>query len=266
MHFAGLIACIRESNKVSVSEAIKIMLEKGIIQKLEETEHGDIVAADDKVAIGHLRFSHLPQPYMGDPSRAKIFLLYGSPSVLNNHDGVSHRDFNRDHKEFIFNSYDLDSSENKAKKYPLYALDPTFKKYPIYIWWRNHLDHLITESGLASEIVSERLFAAQYFSYFLENPDANDIPILKSQKYMFNLIEEAITAKKMIVILNKRRKWYSETVNLETYRKEKCRDTDGNEYSRVIQLNFPLGTNLTRGNMGPGDFDRILKILRGEQI
>jgi len=226
-------------------------------KKLDETKDGSIVADEDKTAIGHLRFSHLPQPYMGDPSRAKIFMLYGSPSVPDDMGGLSQSDFNRDHKKFILNSLDFDSSENRKKDYPLYALDPAFEKYSIYKWWSNRLRHLITKSGLASKIVSEKLFVAQYFPYFLENPDVNDIPILKSQKYIFNLVEEAIEAEKTILIVNNRNEWYNAIANLTTYRK----DTEGKEYSRVIHLVVPVGANLTRDTIEPGGFDRILRLL-----
>ena len=40
VHLAGLLAGIRKKNKVSISEAIRIMLSKGIIQKLEDLETG----------------------------------------------------------------------------------------------------------------------------------------------------------------------------------------------------------------------------------
>jgi hypothetical protein len=46
VHLAGLIASIRKSNKVGISEAMKIMLEKGIIQKLEDLETGYYLESD----------------------------------------------------------------------------------------------------------------------------------------------------------------------------------------------------------------------------
>jgi len=50
VHLAGLIACIRKSNNVSISEAIKIMLERGIIQKLEDLETGYYLESDGYLA------------------------------------------------------------------------------------------------------------------------------------------------------------------------------------------------------------------------
>jgi len=45
-HLAGLLANIRENNKVSISEAVKIMLSNGIIQKLEDLETGYYLESD----------------------------------------------------------------------------------------------------------------------------------------------------------------------------------------------------------------------------
>lgn len=226
-------------------------------KKLEETKDGSLVAADDKAAIGHLQFSHLPQPYMGDSKRAKIFLLYGNPSIPDNRGGLSQENFNRDHKKVILDSYDLDSSENLKKDYPLYALNPAFEKYSIYKWWHHHLNHLITESRLTPKIISEKLFAAQYFPYFPKNIDAiKNIPILKSQEYVFSLVKEAMKAEKIILIMNKRREWYDIKKGVKGLK----------EYNNVIQLKVPLGTNLARKTIEPGGFDRVLRILKGESL
>ncbi|GBU26481.1 hypothetical protein R83H12_03179 [Fibrobacteria bacterium R8-3-H12] len=46
VHFAGLIASIRKSGNVSISEAIRIMLERGIIEKLEDLETGYYLESD----------------------------------------------------------------------------------------------------------------------------------------------------------------------------------------------------------------------------
>jgi len=46
VHLAGLLASIRKNNKISISGAVKIMLEKGIIQKLEDLETGYYLESD----------------------------------------------------------------------------------------------------------------------------------------------------------------------------------------------------------------------------
>jgi len=46
IHLAGLLASIRKSHKVGISDAVKIMLEKDIIQKLEDLETGYYLESD----------------------------------------------------------------------------------------------------------------------------------------------------------------------------------------------------------------------------
>ena len=45
-HLGNLLASIREKNNVSISEALKIMLDKGIIQDLEDLETGYYLEGD----------------------------------------------------------------------------------------------------------------------------------------------------------------------------------------------------------------------------
>jgi hypothetical protein len=46
VHLAGLLSYIRENNKISISEAVKVMLSDGIIQKLEDLETGYYLESD----------------------------------------------------------------------------------------------------------------------------------------------------------------------------------------------------------------------------
>ena len=45
-HLAGLLASVRESNRVNISKAVEILLTKGIIQKLEDLETGYYLESD----------------------------------------------------------------------------------------------------------------------------------------------------------------------------------------------------------------------------
>ena len=45
-HLAGLLASIRKNTNASFSEAVKMMLSKGIIQKLEDLETGYYLESD----------------------------------------------------------------------------------------------------------------------------------------------------------------------------------------------------------------------------
>ena len=211
----------------------------------------EYIADCDKEAIGklppnrvrNLQFNYLPQPYMGDPEQAEIFLLNGNPNAPDTNElgELSQKKFNEDYKEYI-----LCSLENRVKDYPLYALNPIFKRYSIHKWWYGHLRLLIELRGV--ETVSKKLFAAEYFPYFSDNfNDIINIPTLESQKHTFSLIEKAMKAEKMVVIMRAKRRWYSSVHGLE-------------KYKRLIVLNSPTNPCLTPKNMNmkPEDFDRIL--------
>ena len=46
VHLGGLLAAIRKSNKVGMSEAVRILLSAGIIRKLEDLETGYYLESD----------------------------------------------------------------------------------------------------------------------------------------------------------------------------------------------------------------------------
>ena len=46
IHLAGLLASIRNNKNVSISEAVRMMLSDGIIQKLEDIETGYYLESD----------------------------------------------------------------------------------------------------------------------------------------------------------------------------------------------------------------------------
>jgi hypothetical protein len=211
-----------------------------------------------------IEFNYLPQPYMGDPEQAEIFLLNGNPDAKDDPTVLSHKEFNEKHKKYI-----LISLENRVKDYPLYALNPQFKCYYIHKWWYEHLHFLWDDKKSRTDLqtASKKVFAAEYFPYFSKNlSDTNNIPILESQKYTFSLVEEAIKAEKFIVIMRAKDKWHDSVKGLKKYSNKKYKDADGKEYSRVIELrtkngNRPQRVWVSRENMNSEDFDRILNLL-----
>jgi len=190
-----------------------------------------------------LQLEYLPQPYMGDPTRAKIFLLNGNPNAPDGKTApkFQHRKFNEKYRETILNSL-----ENKVKDYPLYALNPDFKEYSIYKWWYPRLKALIEECGI--ETVSRDLFVAEYFPYFSDRFRYTNGIYPESQKYIFNLIKEAMEAGKTIIIMRAKNKWYDFVKGLKKYR-------------HVMELKNPRCTYISHGNMKRGDFDKILSLL-----
>ena len=193
-----------------------------------------------------LQLEYLPQPYMGDPTRAKIFLLNGNPNAPDGKTApkFQHRKFNEKYRETILNSL-----ENKVKDYPLYALNPDFKEYSIYKWWYSRLKALIDEIDI--ETVSRNLFVAEYFPYFSNNlSDADGISV-PSQKYTFSLIEKAMEAGKTIIIMRAKDKWDDPEKGVKGLKKHR----------HVMELKNPRCTYISPENMKRGDFDKILSLL-----
>jgi len=265
----------------------------------------DDIASCDEGAIDLskktlLQFKYLPQPYMGDPEQAEIFLLNGNPDAKNKHGILSHKKFNEKYKEAILES--LDDPEKKEREYPLYALNREYIGYYISYWWRGLLHSLIENEDTLTEEeekvekifqnISKKIFAAELFPYFSNNkkdiyesipilkPKKCETQYLKSQKYTFDLIEKAIDNNKMIIIMRFEDEWYKAVKGLKKYSKKIFKDKDkkNKEYIRVSVLNSYRNPQLSRTQMTPdiskhperklseGNFDRILKILKGETL
>jgi len=274
------------------------------IDKYGKETIGHIAKCDEK-AIDlskktPLQFKYLPQPYMGDPEQAEIFLLNGNPDAKPKPGILTHKQFNEKYKEVI-----LDSLEHNITDYPLYALNPEYIGYYISYWWRNFLHSLIeNESNLDEEEtekkeeenfknISKKLFDAEYFPYFSDEKkdmyESIHIPIprpkknhktqyLESQEYTFYLIEKAIERNKMIVIMRFEDEWCEAVKSLKEYRKKIFKDGDNKEYIRVSVLNSYRNPRFSEKQMTPdiikhperklseGNFKRILKILKGETL
>ena len=203
-----------------------------------------------------IEFNYLPQPYMGDPEQAEIFLLNGNPDAKEGPTVLSHEEFNNDHKGDI-----LRSLKNMEEEYPLYALNPHFNDYYIQKWWNKKLCHLWKDAKSQKDIqtaiqtVSKKVFVAEYFPYFSKNfNDVKDIE-LDSQRYTFSLVKEAMDAGKKIIIMRAKKMWcnamkkFYDIQNLEDY---------------SHKLKNPRNVCISRGNMEDGVFNDILKLLKGE--
>jgi len=229
----------------------------------------EYIADCDKEAIGkllpdkvrNLQFNYLPQPYMGNPKQAKIFLLNGNPNAPDNSGGLSQRECESNKK---CKNYILYSLEHRIEKenYPLYALSPDFRGYSISHWWRDHLYSLFeknrrkynalpeTTKDAYFKPISEKLFVAEYFPYFSEHfNDVRNISV-PSQEYTFDLIRglEADNDK-IIIIMRGKNEWENKIKWLKKHP------------DRVIKLNSDRNITLAPKNMAEGTFDRILQLL-----
>jgi len=249
---------------------------EGIRAMAENKDIKEYIADCDKEVINKLsperrnllELNYLPQPYMGDPDKAEIFLLNGNPDAKPqeelNPEIAPHSVFNEEYKDIILNSL-----EHKLTDYPLYALNGglnnslklPYKKHYIHSWWYECL-HRLSQDGVTLKTVSEKIFVAEYFPYFSRNlNDTNGIK-LESQEYTFSLIEKAIDAGKMIVFM--RGAWCNRIKGLKDYFEEKkYEDADG-KYSRGSKLRNNQRIRITSANnmTPPENFKRILRLLK----
>ena len=192
-------------------------------KQLDYTDKKRIIASCDKDALKNyeqklekygddykLDLEYIPGPYMGNPKEATLFLLNLNPNWANG-------------KEFYAKQEDTlkKNLEHRIDNCPLFCLDPKWKDD--YDWWYGKLKGLIDEIDLINkkglETVRRKVFVAEYFPYSSKSYREVNI-ILESQKYTFQLVREAIIAKKTIVVMRHETEWDAAVPELVGYEKK----------------------------------------------
>jgi len=153
-----------------------------------------------------VRLDTLPYPYLGNPKTATVCLL-----ALNGGFDDKVLNYLRDDPAYV---------EQRRKSllfesdYPFFYLDPRFSNTLGYRWWHNRLRDLINQYG--PKTIAEKVMCVQYFPYCSKTykPVSRMLP---SQKYSFDLVRQAITENKVIVIMRSRRMWLDAVPELENY-------------------------------------------------
>jgi hypothetical protein len=202
----------------------------------------DYIAISDKDEIKNWKtnprfdFTFIPQPFLGDPVNAKVFLLNGNPN-----DVGEHKSFLNNNKKIV-----LENLEHKIIDYPLFCLNKEFEGSSIYTWWYKRLRQLIEEIGNQQQ-VSKNIFVAEYLPYFSENYRRGIT--LPSQEYTFDIVRNAIHKDKMIIIMRARKNWEKSIDELIKY-----------PYKYV--LHSPQNVYVTRNNLGDEIFEKIKKLIK----
>jgi hypothetical protein len=182
----------------------------------------------------------LPEPYLGDPFNASVFLLNLNP-------GYSPDDVN-----FYDNSAGrqavLDNLTHMSSQYPFFMLNPDFKSFPGPSWWLGKLEHLIKATSL--EQVAKKVFCVEFSPYHSQYFGAGKLE-LESQWYSFDLVQKAIEDKKIIIVMRAEAHWKCGVPGL--------RRMKGNNYYR---LNSTQNVTITRNNLPDGGFDRIVEVIK----
>jgi len=182
------------------------------------------------------RFKILPQPFLGRPTTAEIFLLNLNP-------GFKGYDITTQNEDLDYVEQKRKSMEFKSR-FPFFIIDPKFPGKPGYDWWHNKkLKELIGLYGVSS--VGEKIMCIQYFPY--HSPIYKHQPHIPSQEFSFYLVKQAINLKKIIVVMRRKEHWFESIPELENY--------------PVIVLRNPRNPTISHGNMAPESFRKIQSVM-----
>ena len=159
-----------------------------------------------------------PEPYMGDRN-ANVYLLNANPARnLDLNDGWEDPDYDTIMQNNL-------QHKPTADKHPFVffndiEVNTTVGKIPLggCKWWQKRTAQLRKELEL-----EPNFFVVEYFPYRTDNakdiPDPQTLAKTKSYQYANQLIEDAMAAGKIIVIMRMKEKWLSRIPGLADYRK-----------------------------------------------
>ena len=193
----------------------------------------------------------MPAPFMGDVKNSSIMILVLNPGY--------------DKKEEIrgfyskYHDYWINEIQHKFDTdCPLFCLNEEYCKYSNY--WQTVLDPIVKVLGRnGKEIVAKNVSKVQFFPY--QSSKYKQIPksilknngfekYLKSQRYNFQLVKNAIQRQALIVIPRAVKKWYDAIPELKDY-----------EYKCFT--NSYLNIKLSEKNLGD-DFNKIITKLKNQ--
>jgi hypothetical protein len=183
-------------------------------------------------AAARLQLDLLPTPYLGKPD-AQVYVLVLNP-------GGQHDDFEFG-AEFV-------RERRRALRFEssccFWSLNPALRGSEAHKYAWDHMGRLIGEVG--RQRVAERMMWVQYFGYqSLRGPE---FPVeLPSQRFGFQLVQDAIVAGKLVIIARSRMEWTEAVPELASY-----------DYIRLSNWRRPY---LTPGNMGGAAFARLVQAL-----
>ena len=139
--------------------------------------------------------SLIPEPFIGNPSTAKLVLLNLNPGVA--------EDDARAHARRDFRTAMLLNLRHESQKYPFYPLDPGLSQTPCAQWWLRKTRRLVEECG--RERVANGLFVIEWFPYHSKKEPRGGV--CESQWYSWQLAKEMIEKRKCMVLMRSKDHW-----------------------------------------------------------
>lgn len=195
-------------------------------------KHNHACRTDTQIITGSF-----PQPFIGDPARARVVLLALNPghSDLDEQDHQANEDFRHDMRLNL---------RHELGEHPFYPLNPKFLRTGAGKWWMTATKAL-QEAGISIPTLAERLMVIEWLPYHSLR-FAMPKKLLPSQEYSFNLAKQMMGNNKLIVRMRSRKQWTGVHPDFE----------------RMSALSNPRCAHISRGNTKEDLFDRILAALR----
>ena len=183
-----------------------------------------------------------PVPFLNNPEVADVVILAKNPGYSPTNDAELKR-----YPNFLEQNIAALTFESDC---PIFYLDTRFQGADGYVWWdkvlRNVFVACYEQYKMPRQEVIKRISCAQWYPYHSKRFKPPLEP-LYSQEYSFSLVAEAARQNKLFVIL-----WGAENERL-------WRTSVPNLPDNCITLNSKQTPHLSRGNMKPQDFTRLIQ-------
>jgi hypothetical protein len=170
------------------------------------------VLPEDFAAIAHhrnysnLRLDMMPGQFIGGLDNAEIVFLLLNP-------GFNEGDITTDLQLPGF-ANDIQLNHVDPYKSPFYFFNDGYELTGGHIWWAKILKPLL-QAGVTEAMLRDKIMAIEYFPY--HSKTYKNLPLVPSQKLAFDMVREAITRKKTIVIMRSSKLWFAAVPELEKY-------------------------------------------------
>lgn len=178
---------------------------------------------DKEKQIVHLE--QLPEPFIGNPE-AKVVVLNLNPRYdeeeTKNYQDTNEEQADNYKKIKLLRELTISNWEHGLNDadYPFYPLNPKFDaSIGIAKYWSGAFKSLLQEVGKAGysaeearKKVAQNIFVVECFPYHSQNGGGH--PVVPSQKYSVQLVQEAIERGSMVVVIRHKHHWEHAIIDL----------------------------------------------------
>ena len=201
----------------------------------------DLARIEKHSNFPNLRLDTVPEQVVGGLNKAEIVFLALNPGFAESDLSINLNlpDYLDDNRRNLIDPHDS----------PFYFFSEGHAQTGGYLWWAQKLKPII-QSGVSTATLREKIMLIEYFPYHSVSWDT--LPTIPSQKFAFNLVNEAIDRNKIIILMRARKLWFEAVPKLDGYK-------------NYLELNSALNVTISRNNLdnknGVGTFDKIVAIL-----